>query len=252
MNYLTQYYKNYSIQLQEQIYTLQRMLNEVTAPAPWPPPGSIGGFFDNFGDDAARAAERLAARLAREAAERAAREAARVARERVFVYFRNLHPGGTNWQRAYDELSDADRIIFHQMFGMTNGGTFGFSVRMYFGQIVTVKIIVGPSGNPQIMYFNLASGSWTPFPNGYTVPGIGTNTNNGIRYSRDMLRGVRQEADERFPDGFPNDEYTFTPFPEPDIEPGPGGLGSGGLGSGGGPGGGGNGSGGGGINPNNN
>jgi hypothetical protein len=44
MDYLTQYYKNRSIQLQEQIYTLQRMLNEADAPGPtqfpseWNPP----------------------------------------------------------------------------------------------------------------------------------------------------------------------------------------------------------------------
>ena len=250
MNHLTNLYKHKCEQLQEQLNHLTRQLNEVTAPAapaaPWPPAGS----FDKFGDDAAR----LAARLAREAAEQAAKEAARVARERLFVYFRNLPPGGTNWQRAYDALSDADRIIFHQMFGMTNGGTFGFSVRYYLGQIVTVKIIVGPSGIPQIMYFNLASGSWVAFPNGVTIPGIGTNTNNGIRYTKDMIRGVGQEADQRFPDWFPNDEYTFTPFnplPDTDIPPGQGG-GRIDFGNGSGPGGGGNGSGGGGINPNNN
>ena len=44
MDYLTQYYKNRSIQLQEQIYTLQKMLNEADAPGPtqfpseWNPP----------------------------------------------------------------------------------------------------------------------------------------------------------------------------------------------------------------------
>jgi hypothetical protein len=44
MDYLTQYYKNRSIQLQEQIYNLQKMLNEADAPGPtefpseWNPP----------------------------------------------------------------------------------------------------------------------------------------------------------------------------------------------------------------------
>ena len=265
MNHLTNLYKHKCEQLQEQLNHLTRQLNEVTAPAPaapaapWPPVGWV----DNFGDDAARAAERLAARLAREAA-RLAREAAeralRETRERLFQQFRTLNPNGDYWDDAYHLLSDADRAIYHQMFGHPpHPPTVGFWAPI---GTIQVRIMVGPGGIPGIYYWDsYPPGGWTRLPDGVKIQGLGSNYIGGISYQKKILKKI--EKDELTPPGqggapgefyprFRQDPYGYRNTPNQDIQPGPGGLGSGGLGQGGGGGGAGGGGGGGGdIDPNN-
>ena len=268
MNHLTNLYKHKCEQLQEQLNHLTRMLNEVTAPAPATPntPAPPWTWADNipdeFGDDLGNAA-RKAARAARLAAERAAAaaaaaaaRAAREVRERLFQQFRAYSPDDGFWQFRYNNLSDADKAIYHQMFGHPpHAETVGY----WLGHgTIQVRIMIGPNGIPGIYYWDTFYQTWTRLPDGVKIQGLGHNGAVGIHYEKKLLK-FKEKLESKPTPGVPPEFYPQHRIPEwnpnPNIQPGPGGgrvdFGNGSGPDGSGPDGGGGGGGGGGIDPNN-
>ena len=237
MNHLTNLYKHKCEQLQEQLNHLTRQLNEANVNnAPSNNTADIGSrfgrWFDDFGgggDDFAAIMAARARALARLAKERAAREAAEAAaaalrrmEQELREIFHKLDPD--KWAAQYGWLGPYERSIADRLFGARNpDGTFTFLTRYYNGSIVRISVFQGPDGVLQIVYWNPNTSTWTVFPHGLPVQGIGTNGPNGIIKwkSKGIEKDVNDDDDIDF--GGRNTE------PDPDGGGGDGGDGGGGI-----------------------
>ena len=184
MNHLINVYKHKCEQLQEQLNNLLILLNEappvrVPRVTRVPKPGTWVNAVTSMG----RAVQRNI--------------------KDVEGIFRNLHPD--QWLQMYSRLNITEQGYFRILYGQV-GGIMNV---IFDGSNVQVRLfreaVTGRSG---IYFWNTSTNSWTRFPTGYQVPGIGANGNAGIYYSKEWLNGLGRDVRIEMA---PNSTETFSP-----------------------------------------